>query len=67
MIRHGATDSLPGQDIGKWRIPKEWIPVVAMLIWCLVFWKNERLYAHAGLVRALIGFVYGFTPYIIKN
>ena len=67
MIHHEDPDSFPWYVFGKVWIAKEWLPVLVMLTWCVLLWKRERLYAYAGLVWAFIGFVYGFTPYLIRN
>jgi hypothetical protein len=79
MIRHGASDNFSwyvihgwGRNEGRWItadwwVAKEWIPVAVMLGFCSILWKRERAYAYAGLGWSLVGFLYGFTPYIIKN
>ena len=67
MMRHEASDNFPWYVIGKWWIAKEWVPAIVMLIWCALAWKRERPYAYLGLALSLIGFWYGFMPYLIKN
>jgi len=67
IIRHNATDNIPAYVFDKWRIPKEWPPALAMLIWCTVFWKKEEWYTYIGIALSVIGFIYGFNPVMIKN
>jgi len=64
MVRHTNSDWYPFFRICGIPMAKEWIPAFVMAAWSATLWHNDRVYAYSALLWAIVGFWYGFTPYM---